>query len=610
MIESWRILISSEGELVREIECDGPLELGRQTNPALEGLYDHAPTRDGATRIVIALSEETRIARRHARVEASKSGNIRVTNLSDKVPLGFERDPDLKIGGVREVKPPLALKMGTKVVRIQPSVDAAFETSFKGLDAPVLPPMSGRTIPAFFSTLGLDVASQLEGELILNWIQTAMEVLQSAASDSEFFEKAAQAVVEVAELEVGLVLLLRKGEWIVASKHATADVPADRVPRPSRFALRKACVERKTFWLDPSELPEQHDSLQGVRSIVVAPILAADGSVIAALYGEQIVLSVKRRMTRAKAMLVEMLARSVAAGLARIEQEKATLALRTQFEQFFTPELAHQLTARPELLTGQDQEITVLFCDIRGFSRITGHLGPARTLAWVGDVLSTLSDHVLEHRGVLVDYIGDALMAMWGAPEDQPDHASRACRAAIGMLGCLDELNARWSGTLGEPMGLTIGMNTGIARVGNTGSSRKFKYGPLGDTVNVASRVQGASKYFKTNLLVTAATRDQIGPEFPVRRLGKVRLVNIAEPIDLYELFEADHPDARSLAIEYENSLQEFEAGRFRLAARRLGRIVNDYDDDGPSFTLLARALSAMVEEPSSFDSAFRLPGK
>ena len=89
-------------------------------------------------------------------------------------------------------------------------------------------------------------------------------------------------------------------------------------------------------------------------------------------------------------------------------------------------------------------------------------------------------------------------------------------------------------------MGLGIGINTGMARVGNTGSRRKFKYGPLGDTVNVASRVQGASKYFKSSLLITRATRDRLGPEFPLRRLGRARVVNIADPIELFELCPAD----------------------------------------------------------------------
>ena len=225
-------------------------------------------------------------------------------------------------------------------------------------------------------------------------------------------------------------------------------------------------------------------------------------------------------------------------------------------------------------------------------------------------MLSTLSDCVLKHEGVLVDYIGDELMAMWGAPEPQADHAERACRAALEMIGCLTELNARWQPALGEPMGLGVGINTGLARVGNTGSRRKFKYGPLGDTVNVASRVQGASKYFKSSLLITRATRNRLGPGFPVRRLGTTRVVNIADPIELFELFPPDHPDLLELCSAYEEALAAFEAREFLKATHILGRLVSVYRDDGPSFALLARAIGYYVDAPEAFDPAFRLKGK
>ncbi|HKI17521.1 MAG TPA: adenylate/guanylate cyclase domain-containing protein, partial [Isosphaeraceae bacterium] len=172
------------------------------------------------------------------------------------------------------------------------------------------------------------------------------------------------------------------------------------------------------------------------------------------------------------------------------------------------------------------------------------------------------------------------------------------------------DLNARWQERLGEPMAVGIGINTGMARVGNTGSSRKFKYGPLGDTVNVASRVQGSSKYFKANLLLTKATRDRLGPEFHVRRLGKTRVINIASPIELYELWPPSEPGAVEFCSAYEEALAAFEAGEFRAAARILGRLVNSRPDDGPSFALLARAIACIVEEPEKFDPAFRLPGK
>src|SRR5439155_13533558 len=102
---------------------------------------------------------------------------------------------------------------------------------------------------------------------------------------------------------------------------------------------------------------------------------------------------------------------------------------RIQFEQFFTPELSRQLAAQSDLLQGRDCEVTILFADVRNFSRASESLPPSQTLDWINDVLEVLSECVQAQRGVLVDYIGDAVMAMWGAPESQPDHAQLAGRA-------------------------------------------------------------------------------------------------------------------------------------------------------------------------------------
>src|SRR5262249_49932542 len=149
------------------------------------------------------------------------------------------------------------------------------------------------------------------------------------------------------------------------------------------------------------------------------------------------------------------------------------------------------------------------------------------TVEWIRHVMEVLSECVLEHGGVVVNYIGDELMAMWGAPKEQPDHALLACRAALDMLARLPLLNERWHPVLREPMGLGVGVNSGKAGVGDIGSKAKFVYGPLGNTVNLASRVQGATKYLKTPLLITGATRATLGEEFAVRRLCDVKVVNI-----------------------------------------------------------------------------------
>jgi adenylate cyclase len=146
--------------------------------------------------------------------------------------------------------------------------------------------------------------------------------------------------------------------------------------------------------------------------------------------------------------------------------------------------------------------------------------------------------------------------------------------------------------------------------VGNVGSNRKFKYGPLGNTVNLASRVQGATKYLLTKALMTGATRTRVGADFQARRLCRARVVNIGEPVELYELLPSDQTGAYALQRPYERALLEFEAARFREAARLLGKALADGPNDGPSLVLMTRTLECLVSPPEPFDPVWTLPGK
>jgi len=272
--------------------------------------------------------------------------------------------------------------------------------------------------------------------------------------------------------------------------------------------------------------------------------------------------------------------------------------------------LSRQLAAHPDLLEGRDCEVSLLFCDIRGFSRISERLGPARTMAWIGEVMGALSECVRDRRGVLVDYIGDELLAMWGAPEEQADHPQLACHAALDMLDRLGPLNERWQPILEEPLRLGIGINTGKAHVGNTGSRYKFKYGPLGNTVNLASRIEGATKYLKCRLLIGGATRDRLDSSFAARRVCKVQVLNIAKAVDLHELVRTGLPNWTGLQLGYETALEEFEKNNFRVAARILSNLLAQHPDDGPSIMLLARAVNCLADEPPEHHPVWRLPGK
>ncbi len=281
-----------------------------------------------------------------------------------------------------------------------------------------------------------------------------------------------------------------------------------------------------------------------------------------------------------------------------------------ELEQFFPPEVARQFLDRPEMLEeGTQTTISVLFCDIRGYSRISRRLGPANTIEWVSSVMEELTDCILRNQGVLVDFIGDELMAMWGAPADQPNHAELACGTALEMFACLPGLNENWKSLLGEAVSFGIGINSGIAWVGNSGTRRKFKYGPSGDTVNVGSRVQGATKYLKAPFIVTGATHEQLRDRFESRRLGRVRVVNITEPVELFEVVHPDMPHWPELKRPYEEALELYESGKLAEAAQMLGNLIATHGAAGPPLALMARTIEGLMV-PEKWSAVFELPGK
>jgi|GEM_PF-222411 adenylate cyclase len=293
--------------------------------------------------------------------------------------------------------------------------------------------------------------------------------------------------------------------------------------------------------------------------------------------------------------------------------EKKRLRER-EFSQFFPREIARQVALRPEMLDeGREADVSVLFCDIKSFSRISEKLEPEKTVRWIRDVMEVLSECVLDHQGVLVDYIGDELVAMWGAPTEQPDHTKLACRSALAMVERLPEISRKWHPELGMPTQVGIGVNSGKAHVGNTGTARRRKYGPLGNTVNLASRVQGASRYLQSSLLVTGATFDQLDAnEFSSRRLCTVKVNNIEEPVILHEIVSLETNDWSGLSERYEQALVAFESREFRLAASMLGDLLVHHPSDGPSLLLMSRAVNELINDSSEedFDPVWPLSGK
>lgn len=224
-----------------------------------------------------------------------------------------------------------------------------------------------------------------------------------------------------------------------------------------------------------------------------------------------------------------------------VMEQKDKKFVRTAFSKYVSPAIVDDILKDPKRLSlgGRRETLTILFSDIRGFTTLAETLDARKLSDFLNDYLGMQTEIIFEHGGTLDKYIGDAVMAFWGAPLGQPDHAERACRAAIAMAAKLEENRARYLEQYGITVNMGIGLHTGEVSVGNMGSARSFSYTVIGDTVNLASRLEGATKYFGAEILTTRTTLEAIshaGGTMPAHRAlaevkvkGKNQVVSVAE---------------------------------------------------------------------------------
>lgn len=256
-------------------------------------------------------------------------------------------------------------------------------------------------------------------------------------------------------------------------------------------------------------------------------------------------------------------------GLATEGREKAHL--RAVFSQYVSKTVVDKVLADPSRakLGGERKELTVLFSDIRGFSAFAEAMGPEVLASFLGEYLTPMTELVLDSGGTLDKYIGDAVMAIWAAPIDMPDHAVRACEVALRMQEALVDLNKKWK-IEGKPeVAIGIGINTGAMSVGNMGTPARFDYTVLGDQVNLGARLEALTKEYGVDILVGAATAKAASAKFVFREVDVVRVKGRAGAAPVYELVgragvTVDDRFANALAT-YRR--REFEAAREKFVA-------------------------------------------
>ncbi len=290
--------------------------------------------------------------------------------------------------------------------------------------------------------------------------------------------------------------------------------------------------------------------------------------------------------------------------------ERKSRFYRKAFSTYVPPQVVEEIIREPERLSlgGEKREITVLFADIRDFTSLAESMEPERLVTLLHEYLTPLTEILFRERGTLDKYIGDAIMAIFNAPHRLDDHAHRACRVAIEMTGKISELGRVWQGQGYPALKMGVGINTGEAVVGNMGTELRFDYTAMGDTVNLASRLEGMNRLYGTGIIVSQATFEKTKEDFLFRELDLVRVKGKRRPVRIHELLDHEDDTLREeLVRPFEEGLRLYRLSRFVEARGLFQGILERFPEDGPSLLYVRRCEQFSKSPPhEGWDGVYR----
>src|SRR5579862_4884093 len=288
-----------------------------------------------------------------------------------------------------------------------------------------------------------------------------------------------------------------------------------------------------------------------------------------------------------------------------IFEEREKRRIRKTFSQYLSGDVISLIEKDPQKYIrpgGEMKELTVMFSDIRDFTRLSEGLTADELVHLLNEYLGEMTDALFRNLGTLDKYIGDAIMAFWGSPYPQDDHSLRACLCALEMSRVLDKLNDKWAAEGRKPISIGIGLNTGPVNVGNMGSSKRLAWTVMGDNVNLASRLEGMTKQYRTRIVFSEATHRQVQHQFVCRDLDRIRVKGKLQPVGIYELLDVVENQKRyePLLTEFNRAMAAYRNQDWQESAGLFGVLLTTFPDDGPTQVFLQRSLDFMEHAPES----------
>jgi adenylate cyclase len=298
-----------------------------------------------------------------------------------------------------------------------------------------------------------------------------------------------------------------------------------------------------------------------------------------------------------------------------VTEEREKKKIRGAFNYYVTASVVNEMLKNPEKLKlgGEKKELTVLFSDIRGFTSLAEQMAPEALVYLLNEYLTEMTDVVFEFDGLLDKYIGDAIMAVFGAPLEQTDHPHRACHTALRMMRRLADLQGKWESEGNPRLEVGIGINTGPMVVGNMGSKRRFDYTVMGDAVNLGSRLEGINKEYGTHTVISEFTYERVRTDFACRELDAVRVKGRARPVRIFELVAGKGEiDSRLAILEpFAQGLSYYRSQEWDKAELKFNQVLDSLKDDYPARLYLKRLASLRQDPPAKgWDGVFTMTRK
>jgi adenylate cyclase len=295
-----------------------------------------------------------------------------------------------------------------------------------------------------------------------------------------------------------------------------------------------------------------------------------------------------------------------------VGEERKRKQIKETFRQYVAPLVVEEMLKQPGRLKlgGEEKVLTVLFSDLEGFTGHSERHTPSEMIDMLSEYFGKVTEQVFAHQGTLKEYVGDELMAFFGAPLEQTDHAARACGAALAMRDALHALGGEWAKTGRPTLRARTGINSGLMLVGNLGSRYRFAYGVLGDQVNLASRLEGLNRAYGTEIVIGENTAQLVEGAFLLREIDMVRVKGRTQAVRVYELLAragtALPPEREKALAAYAAGIEAYRQRSWDEALGLFGQALALWPEDGPSRTMAERSRLYRASPPSAeWDGVF-----